>query len=70
MGGGSVALVDDGSAATTWNHLQTLGAPCIEVAAVKTSIGASGTRIPRLNPSEFDIGLARIVEWFVLGDCL
>jgi hypothetical protein len=53
-----------------WNHLQTLGAPCIEVAAVKTSIGASGTRIPRLNPSEFDIGLARIVEWFVLGDCL
>lgn len=52
-----------------WNHLQALGAPCIEVAAVKTSIGASGTRIPRLDPSEFDIGLARIVEWFVLGDC-
>lgn len=52
-----------------WNHLQALGAPCIEVASVKTSIGASGTRIPRLDPSEFDIGLAKIVEWFVLGDC-
>jgi hypothetical protein len=53
---------------TFWNHLQMLGAPCIDVAAVQTRIGASGDRVPSVASGDFDIGIARIVKWFFTGD--
>lgn len=50
-----------------WNHLMALGAPCIEVSAVKTRVGAVGKRVPVVTTGEFDVGLARVVEWFLMG---
>jgi hypothetical protein len=50
-----------------WNHLRSVEAPCIEVAAVDTRVNAAGERVPSITPGEFDVGIAHAVDWFITG---